>query len=370
MAETNGQEKTEQATPKRLEKASEEGQVAYSKEITDALLFIGVILYLFMFGGHIAQALQGIMRRSFTFEDLEAVDKNGIGGLLTTLARDVGDIVLPIFGAVLLVIVLGGLAQVGAKFSLKRIEPKPNKLDPIKGLKKIFSVRSVMTVLTQTLKLLAVGLVSLTVIASVFPLAGNLALMNPLVLLELFPATIFEIGFKVAAVLVVLAVADLLFQRWKHSQDMKMTKQEVKDESKQTDGDPQVKGRIRQMQRERARMRMLADVKEATVVVRNPTHFAVALKYEPGKDAAPVVVAKGKNYLALRIIEIAEKAGVPVKSDPPLARQLYPLVRVGKVIPEDLFRAVAQILAWVYRKQGMHTFEVPPEDRAAENGRG
>ena len=350
MADTS-QERTEEPTQYRLEEAAEKGQVPYSRELTAAVLFMMVMVGLRFLGPELASRLKGLFHRLFSLQEASEVTQSGAPGLLGSLARDALSMLLPLLGAVVGVTLMGGIVQIGLRLSARRIEPDWSRIDPLKGMRKLFSSRSAMAVLFSVLKLVAVGLVAWQGILAFAPLAADAASTSFAAMVALLPATIFGIGFKVGGLIMLLGVVDLLWQRWKHGQDLKMTKEEVKEDRKRSEGDPRLKARVRQLQREIARARMMQDVKKATVVVRNPTHYAVALRYENGKDPSPRVVAKGRNLIALRIIEIAEKARVPIRSDPPLARRIFKTVPLGKTIPEELFRAVAKVIAWVMKQR-------------------
>lgn len=345
------QEKTEQATQRKLEEASSQGQVAYSKELVAALMFVLVLIALKMTGRAMGSAFERLLERSFSLEDYEAVAAHGIGKLVEVNSNAYLEIAMPLLATIFIVAALGGFLQVGFTINPARLKVRWGKLDPLNGVKKLFSVRSIFTVGLSILKMSVVGIVVYVTLRDLIPRARNVGDSELDAILGLFTEAVFTIGFRVGAILLLLGIADLLWQRWRHGKDLMMTKEDVKEDAKRGEGDPRVKGRIRAIQREIARSRMMNDVKKATVVVRNPVHYAVALKYEPGEDRAPKVLAKGRNLMALRIIEIAQEAGVPVRTDPPLARQLYRAVKVGRSVPEELFQAVAKVIAWVMRNK-------------------
>jgi flagellar biosynthetic protein FlhB len=345
----SAQEKTELATQKRRDEASDKGQIAYSRELVAAFLFGSVLICLRYVGGPAAATLSQFMERAFSLEDYDRVAGEGFSSLVDVSTNAYLEVALPLLATVFIVALLGSILQVGFSISLQRIEVKWSKLNPLSGIKKLFSMRSVFSLIISVAKLLVVGAVVYSTLRSIIPRAQNLSLGDLDAVVALFVESVFTISLRVGIILLIIGVIDFAWQRWRHSKDLMMSKEDVKQESKQSDGDPKVKGRIRQIQRDLARSRMMQATKTATVVVRNPTHYAVALKYEAGKDRAPKVVAKGRNLMALRIIQIAEDAGVPVRTDPPLARQIYKTVKVGRSIPEELFQAVAKVLAWVYR---------------------
>ena len=344
------QEKTEQPTARRREEAVEKGQVAYSRELTGAILFLLGLTTLKLGGETLVEALGGAIAAMFRLP-VAGLDEETPGAFLAHIGNDVLRRIMPVLAVAFVATLLPGLAQTGLKLSLKKIRPDPEKVNPLKGVKRLVSLKSLVLVLMSLLKVALVGVVVCVTIEAHLPelasLSGKRLGETIAVLLEL----VFLLGFRVAAGLLVLGFLDLLFQRWKHEKDLMMTKEDVREERKKTEGDPRIKGKIREVQRQMALQRMKADVRTADVVVRNPTHFAVALKYDRGQDGSPRVVAKGRGKMALQIIEIAEKHDVEVVSNPPLARELYRSCRLGDFIPERLFKAVAEILAWVFKKR-------------------
>lgn len=353
--ETPKDEKTEEASARRLEEARERGQVAFSTELmTGATLAAGGLALMIM-GSGLAQASGGLVVHSLTqvgelgTRDLGVSDFNEIfSGAAEQIIPSFLGLVLP----VVLVAILVGYAQIGVQLAPKAVAFDLSKLDPIKGLKKIFSMKAVVRTLMSGLKIAfimsAVGYFAWQGLQSSPPLAG--ADLGPAMLL------VGRLAAKAAiagvVVILLLAVFDIWYQRAQFSRDMMMSKKEVKDEHKSSEGDPLVRSRIRQMQREVASKRMMEDVPKATVVVTNPTHFAVALSYEDGETQAPRVVAKGVDEVAANIRRVAREAGVLLYADPTLARALHREVEIGDQIPEDLFQAVAGVLAYVYRLRG------------------
>ena len=350
MAE-DGAQRTEQPTPRRLEKAREEGQIAASKELTAAAQFALAVGLLWMFGGEVAASLRaaahGVIRAAFRpvlgMPELEDLGMALASDSLTFLWT---------FGASLLTVgLLFHMAQTQFALTTKRLTPDIKRLNPMQKLKEL-PVEN----LTQTLK----AVLLLPLVGGVFYYVVSSELENFLTLpkmgLEAGMSTLADallslLG-KAALALLALGLIDLIRQRRKIKKRLMMTKQEVKQEQKDIEGNPQIKARMRRMQREMMRKRMMSDVPEATVVVTNPTHFAVAIKYEPKTMAAPLVVAKGLDYLALRIRKVADEHGVSIVENPPLAQALYRGTDVGSEIPVDLYRAVAEILAYIYRLKG------------------
>lgn len=348
----SAQERTEEATFKRLEEAAEKGQVAYSRELGGALLLLLVIVALKFGGSNAAAELARLFERAFSLQAFRSIDATHIGSVLSDSFGTGLMILMPVLLSVVAAALIAGHMQVGFSLNFARVQPDFTRLNPVTGIKRLFSTRSLMSVALSLVKCAALTGVCWSTLDTLLVDARNASTAG-LSAQALFVAeTTLDLGLRTAAFLVVLALADVFWQRFRHAKDLMMTKEEVKEERKQMEGDPRIKARIRQVQRQMARSRMLEDVKQATVVVRNPTHYAVALRYENGRDHAPRVVAKGMDFMALKIIDIAVRAGVPVRSEPPLARQLYRSVKVGRTIPEELFRAVAKVLAWVYRKRG------------------
>ncbi|MDA1263449.1 MAG: flagellar biosynthesis protein FlhB [Planctomycetota bacterium] len=357
MAEqTDKEDKTEEATPKRLSDAREKGQVAFSTETMSAFGLVAALIGFALAGPALAEATgAGVVDGLNRMGDLgmAELDHHAFAGLMASTIKNIlpaiGGLLLP----VLLMAVIVGYSQVGGvRLSPQAIAPKWNKLDPIAGLKRMFGAKAWMRTGMAALKLLALATTVVLVIwkdvLQVGALAG--ADLGPCL------AAVLRLASKaaIAGVLAVLAISlfDLWFQRTQFSKEMRMSKKEIKDEHKSSEGDPHVKAKIRQIQREVAGRRMMQDVPDATVVVTNPTHFAVALKYDEDAPGAPKVVAKGIDEVARRIKEIAREEGVLVYEDPPLARALHRDCEIGDEVPEDLFQAVAGVLAYVYRVQG------------------
>jgi len=352
MPEESFQEKTEQATPKRREEARRRGQVARSQELNSAFVLLAALTGIYLLGGILYQNLSGfavqILERCC---HLEITPSSLHTHMLTwgnIFFRTVGPIVLVVGTAALAV----SLAQVGFMVNEEALTPKLDRLDPIAGAKRLISKRSLVELAKGIFKILIIGYVSYTTIMPEMPRMATLADVDLGSSFQYIGYMVFKVGLKTALVLLVLAILDYLYQRWEFNQGIRMTKQEVKEEMKQTEGDPQVRMRIRSLQREAARKRMMEEVPEADVVITNPTHYAVAVKYDMEAMAAPEVVAKGQNLIAQKIKEVARGAGVPVVENKPLAQALFKAVEVGMEIPEDLYRAVAEVLAYVFRLKG------------------
>lgn len=351
MSAESGQEKTERATAKRREDFRQKGQVAQSREVNTAVIMTGAVILWFFYAPYfwngLNEVITGIWGRSGEF----AVSAGSVTALLKVLVVKIGLLLAPLL---LLTLVLGMAAsvmQIGWLFTTKPMEPDLTKLNPITGMKKFVSKRMWVELLKSLLKVSVVGYVAYRTVAGEFENAMYLVDMDLSETLLFLGRVAFLILLKTCGVLIVLAIFDYSFTHWEMEEKMKMTKQEVKEEHKQTEGDPHIKAKIRSVQMAMARKRMMAEVPKADVVVTNPTHLSVALAYERGNMSAPRVVAKGADLVALKIREIARENNVPLVENVPVARSLYQ-VEIGQEIPEDMFRAVAEILAYVYNLKG------------------
>ncbi|MFT7616425.1 MAG: flagellar biosynthetic protein FlhB [Planctomycetota bacterium] len=351
----SAQEKTEQATPKKASEAAKKGQIAYSKELTGAVIFLCGIAMIKGVGDSIFAMLSNRLQTSFRLptESFVTTDPSAfLGSLGAELLGAVG----PIFAAAFFITLIPGLMQTKLVLSTKKLEPELSKLNPLKGIKKLFSLNSVVTTIQNLVKMALVGMVVWVTIAGAMPVILKLSgAPLPHIVAETVDL-IFLMGFRVAAGLFAVGILDLFYRIWKHKKDLMMSKEDVKEERKKSEGDPKIKAKIKSIQMSLAMQRMQQDVKTADVVVRNPTHFAVALKYDSDANSSPMVVAKGRGHMALRIIKLAEDAGVEVVENRPLARELHRSVEVGEVIPERLFKAVAAVLAFVFKKKNKMKF--------------
>jgi flagellar biosynthetic protein FlhB len=345
-------QKTEEPTQKRLREARDKGQIAKSQEVGHwfmVLAFAITVGYLApgMAGG-IAEALGGFIARPHA----AAMDAAGLRDLLLETASLLGLALLPPFGLAMAAAVSAGLIQSGVVFSLEPMRPKLEKISPASGLRRMFSARALAEFVKGIVKLVIVAAVVGLVLWPERRLIPSVVTMDLAQFLALMQSLGFRVLLAVLAVMTVIAGLDFLFQKHQHTKQLRMSRQEVKDEFKQTEGDPMVKARLRQIRVERARQRMMAAVPEADVVIANPSHFAVALRYEPGSSGAPRVTAKGVDSLALRIREVAEECDVPVVENPPLARALYDGVELDQEIPPEHYKAVAEIIGYVMRLKG------------------
>ena len=348
MADESFQERTEQATPKKREEAREKGQVAKSRELASVSVLLTGIFTLFWGSAYFYHNITGILKYYLREAGSHAVTVDAMPNLGMFAMRQFAITLMPLFLTLTVVAILANYLQVGSLFSLEAITPKFSKLNPVEGFKKLFSAQAMMEFAKSLFKLIVVGWLAWDTMSAETDNLLPLIDQSPGSILNYVASVSFTLFWKVCLVMIFLAVVDFIFQKWDFENNLKMTKQEVKEEHKQTEGDPHVKSRIRTIQREMAQKRMMADVREADVIITNPTRLAVALKYDSGSMEAPQVVAKGSGHVAARIREIAKENGIPVIENRPLAQSLYKFVETGKTIPEDLYQAVAQVLAHVF----------------------
>jgi len=349
--EQDKSQQTEEASPKKLEDARKKGQVPSSKEPSTAIAFL-VLAGLGITGiGSWSLEQMTLMMRHYLSGGTAMLRADGPGmqSLLFSIGRDMGEIFLPV---VLPMLVFGILITViisGPVFTFETLKPKLEKISPLAGFKRMFSTKGLAEFVKSVLKLCVISLACWVVLKGLLPEAimsgrtdvgaiGNLAVKG-----------MFNIAALSALIFFFIALADVLYQRWEHAKGLRMSKKEQRDENKDTEGDPQLKAKVRQIQQEQARNRMMADVPKADVIITNPTHIAVALAYQPGGSGAPKVLAKGKGKIAEKIREIARENRVPIRENRPLARSLFKSVKVGCEIPEELYEAVAIILAEIFR---------------------
>lgn len=340
-------EKTEEPTAKRKADARKKGQVGKSQEINAAFVLLAGFMVLKVLGGN---AVAEIMNYSTYIYGNLNVDINEESimqmfiGMIILLAKTS----IPLMVFIMIIGLAMNLAQVGLNFSTETISFDPNKLNPINGAKRMFSKRSLVELIKSLLKILIIGYFVITYLSDEIFQIPKLIYMDIFAGLNKMSDTIFFLAFKIIGVFIVMAVMDFAYQKWQNLQDLKMSKQEVKEEFKQQEGDPKIKGKIRQKQRQMAMARMMQEVPQADVIVTNPTHFAVALKYQSGMSA-PIVIAKGQDLVAQKIKAIARESKVPIVENKPLARALFAAVEIGAAIPQELYKAVAEVLAYVYR---------------------
>ena len=353
-----GGEKTEPATSKKLDDARKEGQVAKSREIANGLGLLALFLILKLWVGHIGEQLLGVFQIVYNRIPDLTIYPNGfmpeasVMSLFGLMLKQVLLILAPILIIGFLVAFLSDLVQVRWKPTTKPLKPKFSKLNPISGFKKIFSVNSLVELVKSVLKIGLIVYVCFSYLKERWLLLFNLYDMSLMQAIGLAAETMTDLGIRISALYMVIALGDYIYQRVKFSNDMKMTKQEIKEEFKQMEGDPQIKGQIRAKMREASRRRMMQDLPKADVVITNPTHYAVAIQYDPEIADAPVVIAKGEDYMAARIKEVARENQIEIVENKPLARMLYANVDIGQAVPPELYQAVAEVLAFVYHLQG------------------
>ncbi|MDP4093814.1 MAG: flagellar biosynthesis protein FlhB [Bacillota bacterium] len=347
-------DRTEKATPKKRKEAREKGQVLKSREITSAMLLLAIFVSVRLFGGYIYNEIAVFLKNlltnyantsnSFTISTVAIV----FGQIGTVLFKTTA----PILGIALITALMVEYAQVGFLFTVKTLGFKFNRINPISGFKRVFSMRSVVELLKSIIKIIIVAFVAYSYIQSETRNILNLMNLDVMSVAIYIGTTALNVAIRICIVLIILAAFDYGYQWWDFEKGLKMTKQEVKEEYKQLEGNPEIKSKIRQKQRQISMRRMLQDVPKADVVITNPTHFAVAVKYDEKVSAAPVVIAKGQDFIAMRIKEVARENNVEIVENRPLARTLYDTVDIGKAIPPELYQAVAEVLAFVYSLKG------------------
>lgn len=343
-------EKTEKPTPKKLEDARKEGQVAKSMEINSAVILLVTLIFLRVFMDDMVKSMQAIFITFFQFDSNLTVDVEMVQHTYITVLLWLARIVLPIMLLSMLAGVIANYVQIGFLFTTDPLKMKLDKINPIKGFQKIFSKRTIMELFKSIFKISGILYLAYSVIkdrAMTFPQFMDMEIRASLLFIG---DLIFAIIWRVLIFLLILAVIDFIFQRYDYMENQKMSKQEIKDEYKNIEGDPLIKSKIKERQRQMAMGRMMQELPTADVVITNPTHFSVAIKYEQGMNA-PMVIAKGQDYIALRIREVAKENKIILYEDKPLARTLYYNVEIGQEIPNHMFQAVAEVLAYVYRLQ-------------------
>jgi flagellar biosynthesis protein FlhB len=342
-------ERTEKPTPKRRDQAKKKGQVARSNDMNGAVVMMASIIALGSFGPKLARNLEASMYHGLTLISTpEVVSQKGLGNVLASAFKTAGESMAPIVGTCMIAGLLVNIGQNRPKLNLSALKPDFKKLNPATGIKRLLSPSSAFEAGKGVLKVIVMTAVVLSGLLPKLDQISSSVGMSPQDLLSTLATMIMTIAKRGAMAYIVIAVLDYIFQRYRHEKSLKMSKEDVKEEGKSQNVAPEVRAAIRRKQIQAARARMMAAVPTADVVVTNPTHFAVALKYDGDKDA-PEVVAKGPDLVAKQIRRLAKEHGVPVIEDPPLARSLYASVEVGHQIPEEFFAAVAQLLAFVYR---------------------
>jgi flagellar biosynthesis protein FlhB len=345
-------QQTEEPTQRRLEQAHEQGDIVSSQEVTTFVLLLGGTLAIAIFARSASQELGRLFRTFLASADEISVDPGALQNLMAYLLIKLGVIVGPMLVLMMVSGIAANVLQHRPTLSFEKIKPNLSKLSPMSGLKRMFGIEGLMTLVKGLIKIAIVGIAIWT---QLWPERGTLEAMltqSPIAIAADMNHLWFKLMTATLAAMAVIAGGDYMMQRFQFIKRNRMSKQEVKEEYRQTEGDPMVKGRLRQIRMERAKKRMIQEVPKATVVITNPTHYAVALKYESGKTLAPMCVAKGVDALALRIRDKAKEHNVPVVENPPLARALYATVEVDEAIPVEHFKAVAQVIGYVMKLTG------------------
>jgi flagellar biosynthetic protein FlhB len=367
MAEESGQEKTEQPSAKRLNDAREKGQVPRSREFTTVIVLLASAVAMLFLGEKMIRSVAEVMKNSFSFTRKDLFDHhamvNHLLSALDTIALDLGS-----FLAITVLAALIAPASIGGwNFSTQAIGVKFEKLDPLKGLKRIFGPQGLIELAKALGKFILIGIISTLILWNIRDRLLTLGQQDVEVALSALGYIVVWGFLAISSSLILIALIDVPFQHWNHIRQLKMTKQELKDESKESDGNPEVKGRIRRLQIEMSQRRMMQDIPKADVIITNPTHYAVALQYDQSGPGAPVVIAKGADLIAQQIREVGQANNVPVLSAPPLTRAIYFSTEIGDEIPSGLYIAVAQVLAFVfqlrrYNTRGGNKPYINPED--------
>ncbi len=349
MAEESGQEKTEDPTPKRIREAREKGDVPRSKELATTLVLMTAVASVFVFGAQLADKLLGIVESNFILDRQSIFDTNKMLAHFEASSWDALLGVAGIFSVILVAALIGPIALGGWNFSSKSLAPKGSRISPLAGIKRMFSLKALVELFKAIAKFSLVGGFAILILWNLRSEILALGAFEARPAIKEAIDIVVWVFMALSAVLILIAVVDVPYQLYEYTEKMKMTLQEVKDELKNTEGKPEVKGRIRQLQREIAQRQMMKSVPEADVVITNPTHYAVALKYDGEGRGAPILVAKGVDFLAFKIREVAEEHDVPILSAPPLARAIYNFTELEEEIPSGLYMAVAQVLAYVFQ---------------------
>ena len=341
-------DKTEEATPKKKSDARKKGQIPKSKDVALALTLLSSTIVLATLGGFVGNELKTTMITFLNNYLTMALDYDSVQKISVIVIWRLAVIFLPIVVPIMLMGILANFLQTGALITGEPLKPDLKKLNPISGLKRMFSMRSLVQLLKDSAIVSIVGFIGYKFIKDNYTYILTLGDLNAAAVIAAVGKLTVSIFFKITIVIVIIALADYIYQRYQFNKDLRMTKQEIKEEFKQQEGDPQIKGKIKQKQREMAMRRMMQEVPKATVVVTNPTHISVALKYEEGQDA-PMVIAKGADNVALRIKELAKENDVPIIENKPLARLMYKELEIDQEVPVEMYQAVAEILALVYK---------------------
>ncbi|MDD5672927.1 MAG: flagellar biosynthesis protein FlhB [Chitinivibrionales bacterium] len=349
MAEESFDEKTEPASDKKRQESRNKGSVAKSSEVNSVAVLAAALFLLKIFGPWMYHQLDFFCRTSFQMIAHPKMDMQSFLALSNWSILFMGKVCMPVVLGILVVGVLANIIQVGFLFTMEPLMPKMSKINPFTGIGRLISLQSLVELLKSILKIVIIGFVAYIIMKDAYPKFLVLSDVSVGAMWLLMLSVAYKIFFWITMILIVLAVLDFAYQRFDFEKKLRMTRQEVKEERKQMDGDPQIKARVRSLQREMARRRMMEAVPKATVVVTNPTYIAIAIRYESAEMNAPVVVAKGKRHQAERIRALAAENNIPIYENKPLARAMYDKVEPGMEVPMEFYTAVAEILAYVYR---------------------
>lgn len=346
-----GEEKTEKATPKKRRDQRKEGNVLQSKEIVTAFSVLGIFASVRLLAGFMMKNLLSFFQRILEQSGTYDVNPDTVMPLVIQIITVIVLFVGPVCLIAMMIGILTTIAQTRGLFTMKATRPKFSRLNPLEGIKKMFSLQAIVGIVKGLIEVIVIGYLVFSEIQDRLPTILALSDAGVMQGLTYAASIVYDVVMMICIVLVFVAAADFLFQWWQFEKKLKMSKQEVKEEYKQMEGDPQVKSKIKQRQQQMAQRRMMQDVPSADVIIRNPTHYAVALRYDQDKNRAPVVIAKGADFLARKIVEIGEESDVMCMENPPLARALYAQVNIGQEIPYELYDAVAEVLTVVYREK-------------------
>jgi len=356
MGAGGGGEKTEKATPKKRRDAKRKGQVRRSTEVSTTICTVIMFGMLFIIWPWFTEQLVGVFHEFWGEDSISSVSRglsvNQISGIFARIMLVLFGAIFPVLAVAMIAGIAANVLQIGFMFTTETLKVKLNKINPINGLKQMFSPRKLVDLVKNLAKVIVVGYVAYSDYVTLLDKFPSYIGQNIYLSFIEIMRTAFMMALKMCIAMVFISLADFLYQHWKHEKDLKMTKQEVKDEFKNMEGDPKIKGKIRQKQLQMSAMRMMSKVPEADVVITNPTHYAVALGYEDGVRGAPTVLAKGQDYIARKIREVAIEHDIQIVENPPLAQSLYALCEVDDEIPEELYQAVADVLVFVYRQKG------------------
>jgi flagellar biosynthesis protein FlhB len=351
MAENeNGQERTEQPTSKRLDEAREKGQVCKSMEVSTCFLFLATVISFYFYIPSVGSQLSEVLRSYLSNTSAWDGTSEGVVTIFQHAVFQLAVMLLPILAVFLAIGIASNILQIGFVFSGEAMVPKFSKINPITGFKnRLMSMKALELLVKNVVILIVISWVAYRAIMREMPVYPPLISCDINVIIMTFFHSSMSLLWDFLWIFIFVAAADFAFQKWQHTEDLLMTKQEIQDEFKQLEGNPLIKSRIRSIQIHMARRRMMKEVPKADVIITNPTHLALALKYERGKMSAPVVIAKGAGFVAEKIRELARSSGIPIVENKPLAQALYKTVEIGGVIPEEWYKAVAEILAYVFK---------------------